>query len=77
MGLLALRLGDCATARDRYQSSLEHQRGWGWILWAIRSLAGLAATAGDQAERALGEGAGFQLPAPEREVMERAVAYAL
>jgi tetratricopeptide (TPR) repeat protein len=82
LGLLAIRLGDHATALARYRSSLKHQRGWGY--WVIRSLAGLAAVAAvdGQAERALrlagaglalGDGVGFQLPAPERELLERAV----
>jgi tetratricopeptide (TPR) repeat protein len=82
LGLLALRLGDYATARAYYRSSLEHQDGW--VYWAIRSLAGLAAVAAGagQAERALRlagaatalrDAAALRLPAPEQEVLEGAI----
>jgi non-specific serine/threonine protein kinase len=82
LGLLALRLGDYATARTHYCASLEHQ--WGWVYWAICSLAGMAAVAaaGGQAERALrlagaatalGEAAALQLPVPEQAVLGSAI----
>jgi non-specific serine/threonine protein kinase len=82
LGWLALRLGDVATARARFHSSLDHQRGW--LYWAIRPLGGLAAVAiaDGQAERALrlagavtalAEAAALRLLAPEQEVLAGAV----
>jgi hypothetical protein len=82
LGHLAIRTADHESARAHFHSSLDYQRGW--LYWAIRPLAGLAAVAvaGGQAERtlrlagavtALAEAQGYRLPAPEQAVLEDAV----
>jgi non-specific serine/threonine protein kinase len=84
LGLLAIRLGDHATARFWYQASLEHQRGWRALYWAVCSLAGLAAVAAGtgQAARALrlagasltlGAAAKLRLTEPEQQAVEQAI----
>jgi tetratricopeptide (TPR) repeat protein len=85
LGHLNLRLGDFAAARAHFRSGLDQQRGW--LYWAMRPLAGLAAVAAarGQAERALclaaavsalGDVAALRLPVPEQEALERASATA-
>jgi hypothetical protein len=71
LGQLAMRLGDAAPARARYQASLRHQQGWPALYWAIGSLAGLAAVAA--ASAALGDAAALRVSVAERAAMERVV----